>query len=158
TQDVFHGALVPAGLYLAACLFIGWWFNRRPKTGAAAEVTPAPRPTAQQAVLAAITVLAILILLGGVTTGYFYAVEAAATGGFILLLARLVTGRLPLPVLNEILRQVLALTGALFFLLIAATTLTLVLRILGTDLLIDKWIAAIPGGPLSATVIVLAGI
>jgi len=65
---------------------------------------------------------------------------------------------LPLPVLNEILREVLALTGALFFLLVAATTLTLVLRILGTDLLIDKWIAAIPGGPLTATVIVLAGI
>src|SRR5215471_12925369 len=76
TQDVFHGALTRAGLYLAACLFVGWWFNRRPKPGAAAEVTPAPRPTAQQAVLAAIAVLAILILLGGVTAGYFYAVEA----------------------------------------------------------------------------------
>src|SRR5262249_52384141 len=158
TQDVFHGALVPAALYLAACLFIGWWFNRRPKPGTAAEVMPAPRPTAQQAVLGSVTVLAIVILLGGVTAGYFYAFEAAAIGGFMLPLAGFATGRLPLPVLNEILREVLALTGALFFLLVAATTLTLVLRILGTDLLIDKWIAAIPGGPLSATVIVLAGI
>jgi TRAP-type mannitol/chloroaromatic compound transport system permease large subunit len=103
-------------------------------------------------------VLAILILLGGVTAGYFYAVEAAAMGGFVLLLAGFVSGRLPLLVLNEILSEALALTGALFFLLVAATTLTLMLRILGTDLLIDKWIAAIPGGPLSATVIVLVGI
>ena len=157
TQDVFHGALVPAALYLAACLIIAWWFNRRSKPG---ETVPlkTPRPTIQQAVLAAVTVSAILILLGGVAAGYFYAVEAAATGGFILLLAGFVTGRLPLPVLNETLREVLALTGALFFLLVAATTLTLVLRILGTDQLVARWIAAIPGGTLSATLIVLAGI
>jgi tripartite ATP-independent transporter DctM subunit len=158
TQDVFHGALVPAVLYLAACLAIGWWFNRRVTPDQTAALTAASRPTVRQAVLAAVTVAAILILLGGVTAGYFYAVEAAAMGGFTLLLAGFATGRLPLPVLNEILREVLALTGALFFLLVAATTLTLVLRILSTDLLIEKWIVAIPGGPLAATVIVLAGI
>jgi tripartite ATP-independent transporter DctM subunit len=158
TQDVFHGALVPAALYLAACLIIGWWFNRRSKPGEAVPLKTAPRPTVQQAVLASVAVLAILILLGGVTTGYFYAVEAAAMGGFILLVAGFVSGRLPFPVLNEILREALALTGALFFLLVAATTLTLVLRILGTDQLVANWIAAIPGGTLSATLIVLAGI
>src|SRR5215813_11772999 len=79
-------------------------------------------------------------------------------GGFVLLLTGFVSGRLPFPVLNEILREALALTGALFFLLVAATTLTLVLRILGTDQLVAAWIAAIPGGTLSATLIVLAGI
>jgi TRAP-type mannitol/chloroaromatic compound transport system permease large subunit len=158
TQDVFHGALVPAALYLAACLFIGWWFNRCANPEAAADITPVPRPTFQQTILAALTVVAILILLGGVTIGYFYAVEAAAMGGFILLLVGFVTGRLPVPVLNEILREALALTGALFFLLVAATTLTLVLRIFGTDQLVADWIAAIPGGALSATLIVLAGI
>ena len=156
TQDVFHGALAPAGLYLAACLLLGWWFNRRAKSGEGA--TAPPPPTVQQAILATVTVLAILILLGGVAAGYFYAVEAAAMGGFILLFAGLVSGRLPLPILNEVLREVLALTGALFFLLVAATTLTLVLRIFGTDQLVATWIAAIPGGTLSATVIVLAGI
>src|SRR5262249_26113121 len=136
TQDVFHGALVPAALYLAACLVIGWWFNRRAKPGEGAPATVAPRPTIQHAGLARVTVSAILILLGGVAAGYFYAVEAAAMGGFILLLTGFVSGRLPLPVLNEILREALALTGALFFLLVAATTLTLVLRILGTDQLV----------------------
>ena len=157
TQDVFHGALLPAALYLAACLVIGWWFNRRTKPGEAAPLKT-PRPSIQQAVLAGVTVSAILILLGGVATGYFYAVEAAAMGGFILLFAGFVTGRLALPVLNEILREALALTGALFFLLVAATTFTLVLRILGTDQLVAGWIAAIPGGALIATLIVLAGI
>ncbi len=157
TQDVFHGAIAPAALYLAACLALGWWFNRRAKPGESAAVKAAP-PTFRQTVLGAVTVAAILVLLGGVTAGYFYAVEAAAMGGFILLLAAFLGGRLPLPVLNEILREALALTGALLFLLVAATTLTLVLRILGTDQLVAGWIAAIPGGALSATVIVLAGI
>jgi tripartite ATP-independent transporter DctM subunit len=157
TQDVFHGAMVPAVLYLAACLAIGWWFNRRSKPGESAAVK-ATRPTFRQAVLAVVTVSAILILLSGVTTGYFYAVEAAAMGGFILLLAGFISGRLSLPVLNEVLRDTFALTGALFFLLVAATTLTLVLRILGTDQLVAGWIVAIPGGALSATVVVLAGI
>jgi TRAP-type mannitol/chloroaromatic compound transport system permease large subunit len=157
TQDVFHGALVPAALYFGACLAIGWWFNRRSKPGEAAPLKP-QRPTLQQALLAGVTVSAILTLLGGVAAGYFYAVEAAAMGGFILLLVGFISRRLPLPVLNEILREALALTGALFFLLVAATTLTLVLRILGTDQLVAGWIVAIPGGALSATLIVLAGI
>jgi TRAP-type mannitol/chloroaromatic compound transport system permease large subunit len=155
---VFHGALVPAALYLAACLLLGWWFNRRREPGATAAPRAVPRPTVQQAVLATVTVLAILILLGGVAAGYFYAVEAAAMGGFTLLFAGLVGGRLPLAVLNDVLREVLTLTGALFFLLVAATTLTLVLRILGTDQLVAGWIAAIPGGTLAATLVVLAAI
>jgi TRAP-type mannitol/chloroaromatic compound transport system permease large subunit len=79
-------------------------------------------------------------------------------GGFVLLLAGFVSGRLPVPVLNQVLGEALALTGALFFLLVAATTLTLVLRILGTDQLVADWIVAIPGGMMGATLIVLAAI
>jgi tripartite ATP-independent transporter DctM subunit len=158
TQDVFHGALVPAGLYLVACLAVSWWFNRRAVPDATAAAVATPRPTMQQAVLAAVTVLAIVILLGGVATGYFYAVEAAAMGGFTLLIVGLVSGRLPPAVLNEVLRDTLTLTGALFFLLAAATTLTLVLRILGSDQLVAAWIAAVPGGTLSVTLVVLAAI
>ncbi len=153
TQDVFHGALAPAGLYFLACLVVAWWSNRRTKPDAAAVAAALPTP--REAVLAAGAVLAILTLLGGVAAGYFYAVEAAAMGGFVLLTAGFVSGRLPLPVLNDVLRDVLALTGSLFFLLAAATTLTLVLRILGTDQLVATWIAAMPGGNLAAVAIVL---
>ena len=158
TQDVFHGALAPAGIYLAAALLIAWWFNRNTKPGKIVTTATEARPTRGQAMLAAVTVLAIVTLLGGVAAGYFYAVEAAAMGGFVLLAAGLAGGRLPLPVLGDVLREVLALTGALFFLLLAATTLTLVLRILGTDQLVASWIAAIPGGRLTAVTAVLAGI
>jgi len=121
SQDVFHGALAPAGIYLAACLLIAWWFNRKTKSDKTAFAAADARPSLAQVALAIGTVLAILTLLGGVATGYFYAVEAAAMGGFVLLLAGIVSGRLTLSVLDEVLRDVLALTGSLFFLLVAAT-------------------------------------
>jgi tripartite ATP-independent transporter DctM subunit len=158
TADVFHGALVPAGIYLVACLVIGWWFNRRAKPSPPGEAAADTRLSRPQALLAAFALLAILTLLGGVAAGYFYAVEAAAMGGFALLIAGLVTRRLPLPVLNELLRDALAVTGALFFLLIAATTLTLVLRVLGTDQLVARWIAAIPGGIFAVVAVILGAI
>ena len=47
------------------------------------------------------------------------------------------------------------MTGALFALLIAATTLTLMLRILGTDKLVADWVTALPGNELTVVAIVL---
>jgi TRAP-type mannitol/chloroaromatic compound transport system permease large subunit len=96
--------------------------------------------------------------LGGVATGYFYAVEAAAMGAFVLLSAGLITGALRGAVLRGVLHDALAITGALFALLIAATSLTLVLRLLGTDHLVSDWITGIPGGELVVIAIVLGAI
>src|SRR5215471_17056411 len=158
TQDLFHGALAPAGIYLVACLLIGWWFNRRAAWHTDAAPVAETRFDAQQAAVAVAALLAILTLLGGVALGYFYPVEAAAVGGFALLLAGFASGQLAFPVLNELLRESLALTGTLFFLLVGATTLTLVLRVLGTDQLVAGWVAAIPGGQLTAVAVVLAGV
>ena len=104
----------------------------------------------------AFALIALLVLLGGVATGYFYAVEAAAVGAFTLLCAGFVTGRLRGKVLRELLHDAIAITGALFSLLIAATTFTLVLRLLGTDRLVNNLVAGIPGGDIPATAVVLA--
>jgi TRAP-type mannitol/chloroaromatic compound transport system permease large subunit len=109
----------------------------------------------RQALLAAVSVLALLLLLGGVATGYFYAVEGAATGAFVLLAAGLFTRRLPAPVLAAALADVMAITGALFALLVGATTLTLVLRLLGTDHLVGDWVIGLPGNEVTVVVIVL---
>ena len=153
TQDVFHGALAPAGLFFAASLIVAWLMTRR----VAVAATTGERETvsAPQALLAAISILALLLLLGGVAAGYFYAVEGAATGAFTLLVIGLLTGRLSAPVLGAALAEVMAITGTLFALLIGATTLTLVLRLLGTDRLIGDWVISLPGSELSVVVIVL---
>jgi TRAP-type mannitol/chloroaromatic compound transport system permease large subunit len=49
----------------------------------------------------------------------------------------------------------MAITGALFALLVGATTLTLVLRLLGTDRLVGDWIIGLPGGELTVIIVVL---
>ncbi len=150
TQDVFHSALVPAAIFLALCLFLAWRAGRSHDCSLVRE-----RLTPGEGILAAVALIALLVLLGGVATGYFYAVEAAAMGGFTLLSAGLITGRLRGAVMRELLHDAIAITGALFSLLIAATTFTLVLRLLGTDRLVNNLVAAIPGNDVLVTAVIL---
>ena len=124
--------------------------------GRSAAQLPEREPlTAGEALLAAVALALLIVLLGGVTFGYFYAVEAAAMGAFALLVAGLGTGRLHLDALSKLLGDAIALTGALFALLLAATTFTMMLRLLGTADLVGRIVAAIPGGEITAVAVVL---
>ena len=150
TQDIFHAALVPGGIFLVLCLALSWIAGRT-----ATRLPDRERLTAGQGWLAAIALVSLLGLLGGVAVGYLYAVEAAAMGAFALLAAGLLTGRLRGAVLNKMLNDAIALTGALFSLLLAATTFTMVLRLLGTADLVGKMVSSIPGGDIMAVAVVL---
>ena len=150
TQDVFHAALLPAAIFLLLCVVLAWVVGR--------TATKAIRPdklTTGQAVLAVFSLAALVLLLGGVATGYFYAVEAAAMGGFSLLAAGLLTGRVNARILRDLFHDAISITGALFSLLLAATTFTLVLRLLGTDRLVNNLVNAIPGNDIFVVAIVL---
>src|SRR5476651_1106150 len=76
TQDVFHAALLPAGIFLLLCIALAWHASR----GEALPPRAREPVTMQQIALAGFALVFLLILLGGVATGYFYAVEAAAMG------------------------------------------------------------------------------
>ncbi len=147
TQDVFHGALLPGLLFVALCLVVAWWMGRRAVATAPASDAPPPdsRVSPKEAALAVATLTLLVALLTGVALGYSYAVEAAATGAFVLFTLGVATRRLRGALLRDMLREVMATAGALFALLIGATTLTLLLRIYGTDLLVSSWITGIPG-------------
>ena len=150
TQDIFHAALLPGGLFLLLCLALSGFVGR------SATRLPERAPvSAAQGWIAAVSLAFLLVLLGGVALGYFYAVEAAAMGAFALLVAGLVSGRLPRKVLSELLGDAIALTGALFSLLLAATTFTMVLRLLGTADLAGRMVSSIPGGDVAAVAAVL---
>ena len=158
TQDVFHGALVPGLLFVALCLAVAWWMGRQAATPAPTGPEPreGPRISPRQAVLAAVTLALLVVLLAGVALGYFYAVEAAAMGAFTLFAVGLATRRLRGELLRDMLREVMATAGALFALLIGATTLTLLLRIYGTDILVSDWITGLPGSERFVVAAVLA--
>jgi tripartite ATP-independent transporter DctM subunit len=155
TQDVFHGALGPAALSLVLTLGVAWFAGARVQGAAGA-----PRPAREtvgvaEGLIAAVALIALAVLLGGVATGYFYAVEAAAMGATTLLLIGFLTGRLRGAALRQVLTDAMATTGALFALLIAATTLTLVLRLLGTDRLVGDWLVSLPGSEIAVVAVVL---
>jgi tripartite ATP-independent transporter DctM subunit len=151
TQDVFRGALVPAAVLLLLCALVAWRRNRRKWSGR----FPAPAPAAGEWITATVTALVIVTLLAGVTLGYLYAVEAAATGGVALCCYGVATRTLTRTMLAEILRDTMAITGALFALLIGATVFTLVVRAFGTDRLVADWLSAMGGDGRKALFIVL---
>jgi tripartite ATP-independent transporter DctM subunit len=151
TQDIFHAALVPGAIFVALCLALSWIAGR-----GATKLPDRERLGAGEGLLAAFALVSLIVLLGGVAFGYFYAVEAAAMGAFALLVAGLATGRLRGAALNDVLNDAIALTGALFSLLLAATTFTMVLRLLGTADLVGKMVSSIPGGEIVAVAVVLS--
>ncbi len=152
TQDIFRAALVPAALTLACWLLVAFKQSRR----ALAQEAAAPLRARAANSWRGSSSASVLVLLGGVASGVFYAVEAAATGCVALLAAGLVTRALTFAALKDILRDTLAISGALFALLVAATTFTLVLRVLGADRLVTESLVAAPGGPTGAIAALLA--
>jgi len=150
TQDIFRGALVPAAMFLALCLVVAWWTGRHTPRQGAVE-----RPAAVEWATAILAAAFVVGLLVGVAAGYFYAVEAAAMGGTALLLFGLVTGGLRGGIFTAVLRDTMAVSGALFALFVAATTFTLVFRTFGTDRLLDSLVAQVPGGATGAALAVL---
>jgi TRAP-type mannitol/chloroaromatic compound transport system permease large subunit len=150
TQDIFRGALVPAAMFLALCLAVAWALGRRTPQRGTVE-----RPAAIEWATAILAAAFVIGLLVGVASGYFYAVEAAAMGGTALLLFGLATGGLRGGIFTAVLRDTMAVSGALFALFVAATTFTLVFRTFGTDRLLDSLVTQVPGGATGAAITVL---
>ncbi|CAN5922942.1 TRAP transporter large permease subunit [soil metagenome] len=159
TQDIFRGAVVPAVMFLALCLLVAWLLGRRTSLSSPALSSPArgaaERPRPAEWATAVIAALFVAGLLAGVAAGYLYAVEAAAMGGTILLLYGALSGGLRAGVFGAVLRDTMAVSGALFALFVAATTFTLVFRAFGSDRLLDSWVSLVPGGATGAAITVL---
>ncbi len=132
TQDVFNAALLPALCVLLLWALLAGWQGRKNRKNSPV----APVGYAQAAIFIVVTSV-ILLLLGGVFTGQLFAVEAAATGGVLLMAVALATRALNWTQWRSVLADTLALSGALFALLVGASTFSLVFRLLGTD----RWIA-----------------
>jgi TRAP-type mannitol/chloroaromatic compound transport system permease large subunit len=150
TQDVLHAALLPALVVLLLWAVV----VRIQDRGGEAQAIPPPLPR-RDAAMAAFTAAAILVLLGGVFMGKLFAVEAAAAGGCLLVAATLAMRALDLRQWQAVLLDTLALSGALFALLVGATTFSLVFRVFGTDRwLVDQMLAS-PWSPMQTAGLVL---
>jgi len=151
TQDVMRAALLPGFAVLLAALALAAWRAR----GRGREALPTiGRGAATQAAAAA---LIIATLLGAVASGRLYAVEAAATGGLLLLVWGLVTRQLDRAMLAAVVGDAMALTGLLMALLVGATSFSLVLRGFATDTLVAEGLHTLAGQPRVLLGAVLAG-
>lgn len=155
TQDVMHAALLPALCVLALWALVVWRQARKFK-----EKSTAPRISRAQAAIALIAGGTIVLLLAGVFTGKLYAVEAAAAGAVLLVASALMGRSLSAAGWQAVLADTLKLSGALFALLVGATTFSLVFRVFGTD----RWINALllgstlPPGVTAALVLLLVAL
>ncbi|MFO1292968.1 MAG: TRAP transporter large permease subunit [Rubrivivax sp.] len=148
TQD-----LVQAGAPVAALLALAWaaaalWSARRADTSAG----QAPARVRAPGVVAPLAVAVLLTLVG---LGWVRAVEAAAAAAVALFAYAWASGGLRRGGLARVLDDALSLTGALFALLLAATTLSLVLRASGCDLLVARGLEALKDTPALALAAVL---
>jgi TRAP-type mannitol/chloroaromatic compound transport system permease large subunit len=151
TQDVMRAALLPGLAVLAAALGLAAW---RARHRARAVPAPLDRGAAMQAAGAAVV---IVVLFGAVATGRLYAVEAAASGGLLLLAWSAFTHRLNPTLLGAVLGDAMTLTGLLMALLVGATSFSLVLRGFGTDALVAGALHTLDAHPLAMLAAVLAG-
>jgi tripartite ATP-independent transporter DctM subunit len=154
TQDLMRGALPPAALFVLLTLLVAVVPWRR----SCAVNDVVPRPSRADALTALLACGAIGGLLGGVAAGMFYAVEAAAAGAVLLFAWAALAGRLGGGELGRVLSETLVGTGVLFAPLLAATTFTLVLRLLGTDKLVEAFVTGLPGGEASVIAVGLVAI
>jgi TRAP-type mannitol/chloroaromatic compound transport system permease large subunit len=148
TQDVFNAALLPGVAILLLWAVVARWKCRDFEP-------PATHARAGQYVVAAITTGTIVLLLGGVFTGKLFAVEAAATGGMLLLLAAVAARALDWAQWKTLLGETLELSGALFALLVGATVFSLIFRLFGTDRWLSEQLLASPLPPLLTAAVVL---
>jgi len=152
TQDVMRAALLPGAMVLLIALALTAWRGR----GVPADAPPAL--SRREWVPGAIAAVVIAALLAGVAIGRLYAVEAAATGGVLLLAYAAASRQIDRALIRHVMHDTLALTGLLFALLLAATTFTLVLRGFGTDVWIAESMQSVAGRPKFLLVSVLAGL
>ncbi|MEO5734306.1 MAG: TRAP transporter large permease subunit [Rubrivivax sp.] len=155
TQDVMRAALLPGLLVLLLALGVATWRVRsriRPRPSALPPLPP------RAGVTAAIAAAVIVALLGAVAVGRLFAVEAAATGGLLLLGWGLVTRRLNRGTLRRVLADAMGLTGLLMALLVGATAFSLVLRGFGTDAWVAAGLHRLDPHPFGMLAAVLAGL
>jgi TRAP-type mannitol/chloroaromatic compound transport system permease large subunit len=134
TQDIFHAALLPALTVLVLWMLVAWWQGRK----VPADLTDHPL-TRGQWLLSASALMVLILLLTSVFLGKVYAVEAAATGGVLLLVVAVLSRTLDRLAWCTVLSDTLNLSGSLIALLVGATTFSLIFRLFGTD----RWVTSL---------------
>ena len=155
--DLFVGALIPGlilvGLYLLYVVVISLW---KPQWAPAFAATDG-EPRGWRSLLGGLVppLLLIAAVLGSILTGKATPTEAAGVGAFGALLLAAANRHLSRTILGEVVRATSRVTAMVFMILIGASLFSLVFRGYGGEEAVHNLFAAMPGGVIGATVMVM---
>jgi tripartite ATP-independent transporter DctM subunit len=155
--ELFAGALVPGLiLVMAYLLYIVIIARARP------DLMPPDRVEGDERVsmgrlllLASGPLLLIVAVLGSILNGIATPTEAAAVGAVGAMLLALVSRQLSLETLKNVVYRTTRITAMVFMILIGASLFSLVFRGFGGDEMIADFLTALPGGVVTAMVLVM---
>ena len=155
--DLFVGALIPGlilvGLYLLYVVVISLW---KPQWAPAFAATDG-EPRGWRSLLGGLVppLLLIAAVLGSILTGKATPTEAAGVGAFGALLLAAANRHLDRAIVGEVVRATSRVTAMVFMILIGASLFSLVFRGFGGEEAVHNLFAAMPGGVIGATVMVM---
>ena len=155
--ELFAGALVPGLLLVVAYLLyitiLAW---ARP------GLMPPDSSDAEQRVsiprlllLVSGPMLLIVAVLGSILKGIATPTEAASVGAVGAMLLALISGQLSAETLSNVVYRTTRITAMVFMILIGASLFSLVFRGFGGDEMIGDFLTSLPGGVITAMVLVM---
>jgi tripartite ATP-independent transporter DctM subunit len=155
--ELFAGALIP-GLVLVLCylVYLGVLARAKPEAMPASAEDDGERiSVGRLLLLAAGPLLLIVAVLGSILKGIATPTEAAAVGAVGAMLLALVAGQLNLATLKDVVYRTTRITAMVFMILVGASLFSLVFRGFGGDELISEFLTGLPGGAVTAMVLVM---
>jgi tripartite ATP-independent transporter DctM subunit len=155
--ELFAGALVPGLiLVMAYLLYIVIIARARPDLMPPDQVEGDERVSmGRLLLLASGPLLLIVAVLGSILNGIATPTEAAAVGAVGAMLLALVSRQLSLETLKNVVYRTTRITAMVFMILIGASLFSLVFRGFGGDEMIADFLTALPGGVVTAMVLVM---
>ena len=155
--DLFLGAVIPGALlgslYILYIVYTGWV---HPEKAPAAKTEPLNWESVRDLFNAALPPLVLIFaVLGSIFMGLATPTEAAGVGAAGAMALAILKQKLNLSVLNEVLHETTRTTAYIFAILIGATAFSLVLRGLGGDELIERWLLGLPFEPSGVVLTIL---
>ena len=153
--DLFMGAVIP-GLLLVG-LYMSYILATAVISPGAAPAVKEEEITSTKAIITSLLppIALIVVVLGSILTGAATPTEAAGVGAFGAMLLAWSKGKLSVDILKEVTRSTTKVTGMVFTILIGASLFSLVFRGFGGDILIEEFFTDLPGGVISATLLVM---
>ena len=152
--DLFVGAIIP-GLILVLfyCLYIVFFI--RPVQSADFNRTPVVKSLSRATRNLIPPIILIVTVLGSILSGAATPTEAAGVGAFGATILAAIKGQLSIARLREVAQSTTQVTAMVFLILIGAAIFSLVFRGFGGEEIVEAFFNDLPGGVVSATILVM---